>query len=189
MISRRKRRLFIVTSSKEIFPKINSILCFQTQENQFFQDIWNIFADPGVRARFCPHVNRTRTRTGKPHRSKCLTTIFYFVFPFFQLSRTSDLVAGFDQNKNLWFLDVYGEYWSPFVRYCKRLLVLLTWRGIEPKNKELKNKCDVNLCSCKNDNFLRVLLLIFFVLISIAAENAYKWIKIYNQLTQHIVHF
>ena len=29
----------------------------------------------------------------------------------------------------------------------------------------------------------------FFVLISIAAENAYKLIKIYNQLTQHIVHF
>ena len=139
-----------------------------------------------------PHRHRKtapRTRTGKPHRSKCLTTIFYFVFPFFQLSRTSDLVAGFDQNKNLWFLGVYGEYWSPFVRYCKRLLVLLTWRGIEPKNKELKNQYDVNLCSCWNDNFLQVLLLIFFVLISIAAENAYKWIKIYNQLTQHSAHF
>ena len=113
---------------------------------------------------------------------------FYLVLPFFQSSRTSDLVAGFDK-KNLWFLGVYGEYWSPFVRYCKRLLVLLIWRGIEPKNKELKNKCDVNLCSCWNDSFLRVLLLIFFVLISIAAENAYKWIKIYNQLTQHTVHF
>ena len=107
-----------------------------------------------------PHPHRKtapRTRTGKPHRSKCLTTIFYFVFPFFQLSRTSDLVAGFDQNKNLWFLGVYGEYWSPFVRYCKRLLVLLTWRRIEPKNKD---QYDVNLCSCWNDNFLRVLLLI-----------------------------
>ena len=48
LISRRKRRLFIVTSSKEIFPKINSILCFQTQENQFFQDIWNIFVQQKI---------------------------------------------------------------------------------------------------------------------------------------------
>ena len=69
---------------------------------------------------------------------------------------------------------------KPFVRYCKRLLVLLIWPGIEPNNQ-----CDVNLSSCWNDSFLRVLLLIFFVLISIAAENAYKWIKIYNQLTQY----
>ena len=44
-----------------------------------WEGIMSVFyqkADPAVRAKSCSHVNRTRTRTVKPHQPKCLPTSF-----------------------------------------------------------------------------------------------------------------
>ena len=85
-------------------------------------------------------------RTPHPHRKTAPLEMSYHNFllriSFFPIVKNIRFSRWIWPKQNLWFLGVYDEYWSPFVRYCKRLLVLLTWRRIEPKNKD---QYDVNL--------------------------------------------
>ena len=63
----------------EIFPKkaLKNRRLWRAFKSRQTQNIFmkGILADPGVRAKFCPHVNRTRDRTPQPHRQTALAQI------------------------------------------------------------------------------------------------------------------